>query len=164
MKGTVGIVAFAFGVPETILSNQHIAQISSRKARELEAPVYTQLDVRVEQGIEVEYTDEQLGNPPATLRIARGAIQWAKRRGFRDLWIVAAKPHLSRCLRDLTYAVREAGVQIKIHACKEIEQCPPDEWFCPNSTQVRTQSRKNWQNRERILKFMPMFFYKRVAS
>lgn len=73
-----GIVAQAFGVPHAIHSNKIIAQIASQKARELSAPVYTQLDVLVEQGIDVEYTYEQPGNPPPTLRMARGAVQWAK--------------------------------------------------------------------------------------
>ena len=109
---TVGIVAFAFGTPESIMSNRCIAQIVSQKVHDLEAPVYTQLDIHVEPGIEVEYTEEKLGNPPPTLRIARGAIQWAKRQGFTELLVIAAKPHLCRCFRDLTHAVREAGAQI----------------------------------------------------
>lgn len=161
---TAGIVAFAFGVPETIRSNQHIARIASQKARELNAPVYTQLDVRVEPGVEVKYTNEESGNPPPTLRIARGVVQWAKRQRFIELWVVAAKPHLWRCVRDLTQSVREAGVQIAIRVCKEIEQFSEDEWFCPDSTQSRARSRKDWQGRERILKIMPFFIYKRVAG
>lgn len=159
-----GIIAQAFGAPHTIHSNKIIAQIASQKAQEFSAPVYTQLDVLVEPGIDVEYTYEQPGNPPPTLRIARGAVQWAKRKGFGELWIVAAKPHLWRWVRDLTYAVWEAREQIEICVCKEIEQYSEDEWFCVDSTQARTQSRKNWQRRERILKFMPFFLYKRVAS
>ncbi len=161
----VGIVAFAFGAPDTIRSNQWIAQIASQKARELNAPVYTQNDVQVESGIEVKYTDEEPGNPPPTLRIARGAIQWAKQQGFRELWIAAAKPHLWRCKRDLVQAAREARVQITVRiCCKEIELFFENEWFCPDSTQPRTRSRKNWQDRERVLKLMPFFLYKLIAS
>lgn len=166
MKGTkgIGIVAFAFGVPDTILSNRRIAKIASQKAKELKTPVYTQLDVHIEPEIEIEYTDEKQGNPPPTLRIARGAVCWAKRLGFRELWVSAAKPQLWRCLRDLEQAVREAGVQIKIRAFKEIEQYSEDEWFCPDSTQKRTRSREVWDRRERILKFMPFFLYRHIAS
>jgi hypothetical protein len=93
LKGTkeIGIVAFAFGVPNTILSNRRIAKIASEKAKELKTPVYTQLDVRIEPEIEVEYTDEKPGNPPPTLRIARGAIRWAKRLGFKELWVSCRK-------------------------------------------------------------------------
>ena len=159
-----GIVAFAFGVPETIRSNQCIAEMASRKALELSAPVYTQRDIRVEPGIEVMYTEEEPGNPPPTLRIARGAVRWAKKRGFVELWIVAAKPHLWRCLCDMKAAVREAGGGIVVRAFKEIEQVPEDEWFCSDSTQERTQSREAWNKRERIVRLMPFCIYKRVAS
>jgi len=159
----IGIVAFAFGVPDSILSNKRIAQIALQKALELEAPVYTQFDVYIESDIDIEFTEEELGNPLPTLRMARGTVQWAKQQGFRKLWVVAAKPHLRRCLRDLRYAVREAGAQIDVLICKEIEQYPEDEWFCLDSTQERTRSRKAWNKRERILRFMPMFLYKRVA-
>jgi hypothetical protein len=165
LKGTkeIGIVAFAFGVPDTIRSNRRIAEIASQKAQELKAPVYTQLDVRIEPGIEVEYIDQKLNNPPQTLRIARGAIRWAKRLELRELWVSAAKPHLWRCLRDLEQVVREAGIQIEIRVFKEIEQCPEYKWFCSDSAQEWTRSRKAWNKRERILKLMPFFFYKLVA-
>lgn len=161
---TAGIVAFGFGVPDTIRSNQRIAQIASQKARELTAPVYTQLDVYIEPGIEVKYADEEPGNPPPTLRIARGAVQWAKQQGFREIWIVAAKPHLWRALRDVEQVVREAGAKIEVRACKEIEQYPEDSWYCPDSTQDRVRSRKAWDKREKVLKLMPFFIYKRVAK
>ncbi len=164
MKIKGGIVAFAFGAPYTILSNRRIARIASRKAYELDAPVYTQLDVNIELGIKVEHTEEELGNPPPTLRIARGAVQWAKQRRLAVLWVVAAKPHLWRVLRDLNQAICEAGENIYVRTCEEIEQYPEESWFCPNSTQKRTQSRKNWDWREKILKLVPFFVYKRVAK
>jgi len=160
----VGIIAFSFGAPETILSNRRIAQIASQKARELKTLVYTQLDVRIEKDIVVDYTNEEMGSPPPTLRIARGAVQWAKRYGFTELWVVAAKPHLWRVLRDLRQAVREAGEKIEVCACKEIEQYPEDSWFCPDSTQDRVRSREVWNNREKILKFIPFFIYKRIGQ
>jgi len=160
----VGIVAFAFGAPETILPNQRIARIAAKKARELNCRVYTQLDIRVEEGIPMEYTEEEPGNPPSTLRIARGAVQWAKRHRLTKLWVVAAKPHLWRAVRDVERAGREVGAQIEIRACKEIEQYPGDSWFCPDSVQDRVRSRGEWNKRENILKFMPFFVYKRLAG
>jgi len=160
----IGIVAFAFGVPDTILSNRRIAKIASEKAQELKAPVYTQLDIRIESEIEVEYTNEKPGNPPPTLRIARGAVRWAKRLGFKELWVSAAKPQLWRCLRDLEQAVREVDMQIKVRAFKEIKQYSEEEWFCSDSTQERTRSREVWDKRERILKLMPFFLYKYIAK
>jgi hypothetical protein len=161
-----GIVAFAFGVPDTISSNRRIAEIASEKARELKAPIYTQFDVPIEQGIEVEYADEDEhgSNPPPTLRIARKAVQWAKQRGLRRLWITAAKPHMWRCRRDLNEAVREAGAEIQIHICLGIERYPDDSWFCPDSEQERVRSGAAWNKRERILKIMPFCVYKLIAS
>ncbi|MBI2024599.1 MAG: hypothetical protein HYT03_00710 [Candidatus Harrisonbacteria bacterium] len=159
-----GIVAFAFGAPWTIRSNRRIAEIVAKKAQELNAPVYTQLDIHVEQSIQVEYTQEDPGNPPPTLRIARGTVRWAERHGLTELWVVAAKPHLWRALRDVQQAVREAGAGIEIHACKEIEQYPEDSWFCSDSTQDRVRSRKAWRKRELILSLMPFCVYKCVAS
>jgi hypothetical protein len=159
----VGILPFAFGVPETIFSNWRIAQIASQKARELGAPVYTQLDIRIDDGIEVEFTEEQPGNPPSTLRFARSAVKWARNKNLTELWIVAAKPHLWRCIRDLKNVIRELKVQIEIHICDEINQYPEDEWFCTNSAQKWTQSKKSWQDRERIIKLMPFFIYKFIA-
>lgn len=161
---TAGIVAFAFGVPETILANRRIAEIASKKAREFNGQVYTQLDIRVENGVPVDYTEEKPGNPPPTLRIARGAVKWAKRHGLTELWIVAAKPHLWRALRDIQQAIREDGARIEVRVCTEIEQYPEDSWFCPDSTQDRVRSREVWDKRENIVKLIPFFVYKRVAS
>ena len=160
----VGIVAFAFGTPDSIFPNWRIAQITLRKARELDGRVYAQLDIRVEKGVPVEYTEEEPGNPPPTLRIARGAVQWAKQHRLTELWVVAAKPHLWRVLRDVQQSVQEDGALIEVHVCEEIKQYSKDSWFWPDSTQKRTRSWKNWWPRELILRLMPFFIYKRVAS
>lgn len=166
MRGR-GVVAFAFGVPDTIRSNKSIAFIATFKARQLNAPVYTQADVNiVDSRVIVFRTQEEPSSPPPTLRIARGAVGWAKHPDNRlvELWVVAAKPHLWRAERDLRQAVREAGGGIVVRVCEEIQQYPEHEWFCSDSTQERTQSRKAWNSRERVLKVMPFFVYKRVAS
>lgn len=159
-----GVVAFAFGVPETILSNRRIARRASKKARELGAPVYTQLDIQIEGDIKVEYAEEQLGDPPPTLRIAKGAARWAKCEGITRLWIVAAQLHLWRCSRDLVRAVKEVGAQIEIQVCRDLNYLSEAEWFCADSTQKRTQSRKNWESRERILRLVPFFIYRIIAG
>lgn len=160
-----GIVAFAFGAPHNIQSNRWIAEIASLKAREVRAPVYTQSDVcDVESGIRVEYTPEEPGSPPPTLRIARGAVAWAQQNQLTTLWVSAAKPHLWRCVRDLKYAICETKAQIVVRICKEIDKYPERGWYCSDSTQPRVRSRKEWTRRECILEWMPMFLYKRVAS
>ncbi len=112
----------------------------------------------------MEYTEEEPGSPPPTLRIARGAVKWAKRHGLTELWVVAAKPHLWRALRDVQQAVREAEEQIEVQSCNEVEQYPESSWFCPDSTQDRVRSSEAWDKRENIIKLMPFFVYKRVAG
>ncbi len=161
---SIGIVAFAFGAPGTLRSNRRIAQVASLKSRELDAPIYTQRDVSFGPGFDVWFIKEEVGNPPPTFRIARGAVQWAKKEQITELWVSSAKPHLWRCLRDLKYAVREVQEQMEIHVCEDIERYQEGGWYCLGSEQGRTRSRKQWRQRERILEWMPMFIYKLVAS
>lgn len=93
------IVAFGFGEP----SIPKIAQIATKKALELNAPIYTQKDVIIEEeGIIVQYAPQKADKPPPTWRIAKGAVKMARMYGNTDLWIVAAKPHIWRARRDLS--------------------------------------------------------------
>ncbi len=158
------VIAFAFGTPETIQSNRTIALIASNKARKLNIPVYTQRDIRVDRGVWAVYTDEEIGNPPPTLRIAREGVKWAKAHNFTEMWVAAAKPHLWRTMRDVREAVREAGAKIEVRECEEIEQYPKDSWFCADSTQERVCSREAWEKREKWLKRMPFWIYKHIAK
>lgn len=159
-----GVVAFAFGVPETIPPNKRISRIAAQKTLQLGgAPLYTQHDVHAEKGIDVEYTEEQNNNPPSTLRLARNAVQWARSRNLTDLWVVAAQPHLWRCIRDLRHSIQERNAPIWIHICKEIESYPESEWFCLESHQKRTQTKWDWERREQIIRLLPFFLYKRIA-
>ena len=163
-----GIVLFAFGMPNSIQSNRQIAKVGLKIAVELDAPIYTQLDaLSVEGNPRVEktcYIAEIPGNPPPTLRIARGAVRWARRKGLTKLWVVAARPHLPRILRDMGWAIHEAGEKMSILVPNEIRQYPEDSWFCANSTQTHTQSRAMWVLRDSILRFMPFALYRRIAS
>lgn len=159
-----GIVAFAFGTPSNIWSNILIADIASGNAREQNIPIFTQRDVYIEQGVEVEYCEEKPENPLSTLYIARRAVRWAVQKDFEKLWIVAAKPHLQRCVRDLEYAAREAKAVLEIRVVEEINWYPYHQWYCQDSKQKRTRSEKMWRARERILEYMPMFLYKLLAS
>ncbi|MDX1535953.1 MAG: hypothetical protein R3346_04310 [Candidatus Spechtbacterales bacterium] len=161
------VVAFAFGVPREIWSNRAIATIARSEAWKNDATVYTQLDVPIHGDFYVVRTEEDPGDPPPTLRIARGAVEWAKRHDVQKLVIVAAKPHIPRAKRDTEYAVREAGVDIEVTVSALLddpEYSDEDQWYCSDSTQPRTQTRKNWQKRDKILMLMPMFVYKRVAG
>lgn len=159
----VGIVAFAFGVPHDIEPNKIIAEITSEKARESRASVYTQSDIKVDPDIRVEYIGEDESKPPSTLRMAKDAVAWAQERGISTLYVAAAEPHLWRCIRDLTYAITEGKVQIQVEICEKIKQYPEKVWYCKNSLQVRTQSKTKWRVREFILELMPMSLYAKIA-
>ena len=162
---TAAVVAFAFGVPNTLRSNRRIADIASKTAKSLGAAVYTQRDViPIEPGIAIELTDEDYPKRVPTLRIARGAVKWAAKRGCDELWVCAARPHVARCLRDLRYAVREANADIALKLCEGIGQHPIDFWFCRESAQLDTRIRMIWRVRDAILTNMPMQFYVRIAS
>ncbi len=162
--GKSGVVAFAFGVPATIVPNRQIATLAETLAREQEAPIFTQCDVEIGLGFAVSKIENQGGNPPSTLAIAREAVRWARQHGLTTLWVVAAKPHVTRAVRDLTAAVREAGYPIEVRTCPAINQYPPNSWFSKESVQKRVQSPRDWGPRERILLSLPFSVYKRVAK
>lgn len=165
-NGRMGVVAFAFGRPETVKSNQRLAEMASVRAVDCKGPVFTQRDIVANKRFNVKDVEQvyEPGEPPPTLRIAREAVKWAERRDLNFLWVVAAKPHLWRCLRDLRAACKEARKDIRIESCPEIEHTWERDWFCPNSTQARSRSPWKWYQRELILKAMPFFIYKRIAS
>ncbi|NLA08243.1 MAG: hypothetical protein GX873_00905 [Parcubacteria group bacterium] len=127
--------------------------------------MYTQLDVCIEPDVKVKYIiEEDPENPPTTWQIARGVVRLANQQSIKKILIVAAKPHLWRVLRDVKQAVREAGKEIEVCVCEEIEQYPENSWFCPDSTQDRVRSREKWNKREKILKLIPFFIYKNIAK
>lgn len=165
--GKRGIVAFAFGTPATIWSNICIRNIALAYVRRDRALVFTQADIQFQTDLRVSvtYCKEVPGQPPPTLRIAREAIRWALLNRIDSITVVAAKPHLWRCMRDMSMAAKEMGCQwIKIVASTTIDQYQKEQWFCPDSTQPRTQTEKEWRKRERILELMPFFIYRHVAS
>lgn len=166
--GKMGILAFAFGTPATIKSNQLITEITLGRAREDRAPIFTQADIQFprEFGLDVTYVKEEPGKPPPTLRIARAGVQWALLKHLNELVVVAAGPHMWRCWRDTKEAVREIGAEgwLKVHPQSGISMYAKENWFCPDSTQRRTTSEKEWYRREWLLEFMPMRLYKKMES
>jgi hypothetical protein len=158
-----GVVAFAFGVPTTIRSNQLIAVIACQKAEEIQGPLFTQRDVPIPTNFDVEYVAENPASPPPTLRIARGAAKWAIRRQLKELWISAAEPHVWRCFRDLERALLEQHANIRVCVCTDIRQYPESDWYCTDSEQVRTRTKKSWVGREGFLQILPFFIYRLIA-
>ncbi|PIU98252.1 hypothetical protein COS61_02435 [Candidatus Wolfebacteria bacterium CG03_land_8_20_14_0_80_40_12] len=164
--GKIGIVAFAFGAPKNILSNLWIAIFAEKWAKRLRTEIYTQRDVSIEIGfgIKAEYIAEEPGSPPSTLRMARGAVLWAENRGFNEILVVAANPHVWRCKRDLEYVIRERKANIKVSICEYNSMTSEYWWYCQDSVQPRTRSRSNWRRREWVLERLPMWAYSFLAS
>jgi hypothetical protein len=165
LNNTIGIVVFAFGSPENIFPNRFLANAAIAQARRFGVDIFTQRDIPInDKDIKVEYIKEN-DFPPPTLRIARAAVRWAKKKGFKQLRVIAAKPHMWRCIRDLQYAIKEIGIQGSLGALPiHLREIPEDEWFDLKSTQKRTRSARAWWKRERIIRRMPMWLYKLVAS
>ena len=158
-------MAFAFGTPNTLRSNRHIAGLASRTARNYCIPIYTQRDVLpVEAGIEVELTKEDYPVRVPTLRIARGAVGWALARQINVIWLCAARPHLARCSRDLAYAVSEMNARIEVRTILDADDKSDGFWFCSESAQLDTRFRRVWQVRDAILMHMPFRLYALIAG
>ncbi|OGG58642.1 hypothetical protein A2765_02875 [Candidatus Kaiserbacteria bacterium RIFCSPHIGHO2_01_FULL_56_24] len=157
-----GIVAFAFGFPDTVVANLAIARLAYEEASRLSAPIYTQHEVHVHGAEYVDAPGPQ--GPIPTLRLCRAAVQWAHLRGLDEIVIGAAKPHLWRCIRDLEYAVQEVNFPIAVRASGYINKVAPEDWFRGDSQQWYTNNRLAWYLRDTILRIMPMFIYARIAS
>ncbi len=184
----VGLVVYAFGTPHSNESNKalvgYVLQLIQQRS-EIRFRIYTQNDIQFEfSDMDVTYFpqlhDEEA---PPTLRIARGAAQWA-RHHIDELFVIAATPHRWRALRDTRKAFKEAVVHIPIelanfkhpyyihdnglyfyeYESKGIIDDDTGYWFDPNGTQIRATSRKHWEGRERILRFMPYPLYCIVAK
>lgn len=169
----IGVVAFAFGMPSTVHSNILIADIARDVARNLGnhdhqiLPVFTQTGVRIEAvgqlDIPVEYLEQSRRYTPTTLQVARGAVRWAMRRGITKIIVVAARPHLKRCMRDMSSTIHGVGAEIEVTYSRHVNMVPIEDWFCQDSLQPRTRSRRRWWIKESILKVVPFFIYKLIA-
>lgn len=162
---TTAVVAFAFGVPNALPGNRAIAAAASAQARSIGGAVYTQQDVLpLQYGIEAVLVEEHHPVRVPTLRIARGAVLWAKSRGLSELWVCAAPPHMARAMRDLRFACGEAGAAISLKPCDGLDARPTGFWFSPQSSQPDTRLRWLWRMRDSVLLSMPMWLYARIAS
>lgn len=169
-KKFIGVVAFAFAVPADVPTNNRLKTLAERCAKhgassniEL-CPIFTQPDIAIGFDFDVQFIEEEPNTPSPTLRIAREAVAWAQRRGLRYFWIVAAKPHLWRCVRDLKMAIAEAKADITLLVPEEIKESKYMSWFEPQSTQYRTQSFGHWWPRELLLYIVPYDIYKHIAN
>jgi len=160
--GKVGIVIFAFGAPKTIRSNTILGEIAARKAKKLNAAIFTQRDIVISEEMNVEYIEEK-DKPPSTLKLAQAAVAWAIKNGIEEIYVVAASPHLSRVLRDMRMAISINGAKIKVEVAEEIFLYSDNDWYCPESIQLWTRSKIYWKIRETILIHLPFTIYKIIS-
>lgn len=149
-----GVVAFAFGTPDTLPVNKYIGLT----AASLGLPIFSQIEVPLTGVRDVTLIE---GKELPTLRIARGAIAWANKRNISSLHVFCAPPHAWRCLRDLREAAREAGVSKYFYRPIILRE---EGWFDKDSDQPRTRSWLAWNARELILRHMPYGLYARIAA
>jgi len=110
------------------------------------------------------YVAEKPNHPAATLEIAFQCVDWAIQRRILILWVVGAEPHLWRCIRDLRYAIRKAGVEVAIAIATEVYEIPESIWFCPDSSQSFHRTRAQWEQSDWIMRNMPMFLYVHIYT
>lgn len=166
------MVAYAFGSPWDILSNERLAALARDCFTEsLAKVIFTQRELQIPfvSADKVEYISNDKKAEP-TLRIARWAVRRAVEMGLVSLIVVAAEPHIERCVRDVRWAVREqqadAEILVEAYSCqlRFLSPFPVGAWFCSDSTQPHTRSSRAWWPRERLLRCMPMCLYTRVVG
>jgi len=93
------VVAFAFGMLYNILSNRQIAKIATKKAQELNADIFTQLDILIKADLKVYYLKDEVYSDCSlsTFFLAQEALRYAQKNNYNEIWVVAAQPHLKRC-------------------------------------------------------------------
>ncbi|MFH0912636.1 MAG: hypothetical protein V1807_03215 [Patescibacteria group bacterium] len=164
-QNATGIVVFAFGSPSSIEPNQLLMHISTVSTILYGADqVFTQKELPFgPERHNIEYISEKENAEP-TLRIARWAVKRAIAKKMRQLIIIAATPHVGRCIRDVRWAIKEQKAEIEAEICSDMRLYPINKWFCAESSQPRSRSSWAWWPRELILRCMPMWLYTKVAG
>jgi hypothetical protein len=164
-----GIVTFAFGSPWITDPNMLLGMLTRTLFFYIGGgvPIYTQEDIRehVERQVaSLTLASQEPGISPSTLRIARGAACWARKEKLSILHVVAAAPHLKRCVRDLRWALEEEGLSLNLMPHRNIRDYGPEVWFSRESTQLHTRSRFLWTIRESLLLHLPRALYERIGA
>lgn len=161
-----GVATWAFGLPHSLDANVLLSQLTELVSDRLgRAPIFTQPLIRVPDAFDVTYVAEPNDVPAPTLRIARGVAHWAQTQRLDEIHVVAAGPHLPRCLRDLGIAFAELGLDTtRIIPAPEILSIPMNEWFCPDSGQWHTRSSWAWTMYSRMIYAIPRRLYAGIGS
>lgn len=111
-----------------------------------------------EAGVDVTRAFETHGAYASTLGVAMQAVSWARERDLRQLSVVAADVHLSRCVRDLSWAAAKMGQTITI------QTFGVHVGWQPASSQVHVRAPCWWCPREWFLLHLPMGVYRRIVG
>jgi len=149
-----GVAVFPFGSLPQNRSNIILGRIASKWAETNNAEVITQQKIIIRKGVETTYIDYP---NPSTIRISYEVVDWIKARNIENLCIVAANPHIARCMRDLQYLFIKTRYYPKIICPEELGDYPEYIWF-QNKT-----SEKKWKIRESILLNFPIEIYEFIT-
>ncbi len=173
------ILLFAFGANEEIRSNQVLLKEALRCSKVngvgtifSQKAILTETNYWDENGkyYRVELFDQpDPSKHPPTLRIARWAIFLAALDfRYERLIVIAADPHIDRCMRDSLYVLSQLRAthyaNIKIEPWVNAGEYTDQDWFCADSTQLRTRTRVAWNKRESLLMKTPMWLYATMAG
>jgi len=165
MASRRGIVAFSFGRPKTIRSNRAIAQLARERALLTGAHVFTQKDVPIDPDIRfggLVFANQIYETiPPSTLDVSIQATRWIDRNKIDTLEVVAAGPHMWRAHRDMCEVLYDHKPKVTITKVAVVDD---DSWFCADSLQWFTRSRKLWELRERLLRKFPFPIYEAIVT
>lgn len=158
MKKT-GIITFAFGKPKTLEANKLIARLAIEYSKINNAPILLQKDIPIDNG-NITHVTEFEDMPPPTYTIAKDAIPWIINNNLSKVIIIAAEPHIDRCVRDVEKLLIKNSLTTEV-TCLTVENYHG--WFDKKSTQKRTQSYGSWWFREFILMNMPFVLYEKIS-
>lgn len=155
------VIAFAFST-QKFGQNRWISETALKLAAEKNADIFTQGEfLDIPPGAKVDYVNESFEKPAPTLRIALEAVRWAEKKMVSRFFVVAAPPHLRRCLRDLKYALKLGKSEITLDPYLPVS---PKEirWFTKDTRQARTRFRFLWYLREVVIFLLP-WLYRKLA-
>lgn len=150
------VVIFSFGSKET--KGNKILALLGTIARKRKMAIITQKDIPLsaEDGGTIIFVEDFKNSPGwhSTLWVAYAAKEICESRGMeKKCVVVVAKPHLSRCVRDME----------KIGFCVLESITQEYNWFDLDSEQPWTTSWFKWWRRELLLRLMPWWLYKKVT-
>lgn len=149
-------VILAFGFSREGEANQHIAISAKVCLRKYEIPIFTQNDVAqhlsdVRPIIVVEEGKRYL----STLGIVLAFITLAQKRGWKRVFVVAAPPHIWRCVRDL----QKMGFEVFDDRFYFQTAYQKSFWYNRKDSQPWVRGPLRWWLREIILRVLPWKVY-----